>query len=290
MAQKLGAGTKSSEIEQVGMGMEDQIYSHLQELSFSGEKPVATVRDLADALDVAPQTIRNHIHKLDGRPSVRKAEIGQAKVWWYDQTNAGSGVQIDWAIEQVQYEAHQRLLTAKAEWLDNRQYLVENGREGDVSVRDRIAVISNINTYLFRGTEGWVNWLPNIHNSLEQMERDLYGRDDAAEISDVPEVVENWNDYTLPESATLSDAEVEYYIYDVPCFEVPAGQKVVGLAEFKLPYYTTLVEGLKDEHRYIESDEVDVEAVEGHVPQTRELITFGDIVDEFVTDVYSMDW
>jgi hypothetical protein len=212
-------------------------------------------------------------------------------VWWYDQTNAGGAYQIDWSIDQVQHEAHQKLLTAKAQWLDNRQYLVENERSGNVSVRDRVAVISNIETYLLRGTEGWVTWLPNIGNSLERMDRDLYGRDGATDDPDqMAEGENNWNDYRLPESTSQSTSDVEYYLYDVPCFEVPTGRRVVGLAEFNLAYYTTLVEALKDEHRYIESNEVDVEAVEGHVPRTRELITFGDIVDEFVTDVYSMDW
>jgi DNA-binding transcriptional ArsR family regulator len=273
------------------MDMENAIYSHLQELSFSAEKPVVTVQDLAEALDVAPQTIRNHIHKLDGRPSVRQAEIGQAKVWWYDQTNVGSGVQIDWAINRAQHQAHQRVLAAKAEWLDNRQYLVETERSGDVSVRDRVAVVSNIETYLQRGSEGWITWLPNIHNNLQRMDRELYGHDDQDDIPDRLEEEEgNWNDYTLPEGTSLSDSDVEYYLYDIPCFEAPRGQRVIGLAEFMLSYHKTLVEDLRDEHRYIESGKVDVEVVEGHVPGTRELISFGDIVDEFVSSVYDIEW
>jgi len=269
------------------MGIAEDIYTLLQTGEINCETPVYRATDLADALDVTDQTIRNNIPKVEKRPGVEKGTIGKAQVWWFDanQARAARTPDLDDLIGQTQYRSRTKLLTYRAQWLDLRQKLKSEFRAGNFADQLQLAALWHLDDYLWWGTSAYVNWSAGVYPELLRQERDLIGAAQSVENLDESRQAPRYS--AIPE--TLTEEELDYYTVHAHCFTTRGGEDVVGLGEYITPYATELKTRLMDDNETIERP-FDPTEYRSMLPIGRSVLALGETVDEFVTELQEINW
>jgi hypothetical protein len=264
------------------------LYQTMRFGRYEERPPVYTLQDLAEIHGVSRQTIRNRLEDLKQKPGVREDFIGQARVLWYDSfaDSRDREIPVEDFVQKNRQYSWKELLADRAKYLDLREELFRRLEEGDTLREERVVFIRQIQKYLYSATD-WVNWGSGVLTELIRDGRELYCGD--YQSSNIPEEIEN-EPYHLPGGTQLGEGGVDYYLFDAYLFTVPEHGTVDGLGEFSIPYIRTLKDALQDEDGNLDIERANSAAVEEHLPPTTALITAGDTVDEFVTELYGIEW
>jgi len=261
---------------------DDQTTNSIQALILSGApygdegRPFLTLGDIAGEIGVSKQTVRRRISEIAAHPAIESSSVGQADVYWragasrqaWNEGLAGEG---DSQQALRDYFEHRKnvLISARARWLQAKQEALADGAD-EASPEARWELWRLIGAYL---------------DSLDELGHVSFGVA-AAKQSLPSEYVEllELDDYEESAAALPADFRTEGFrrrLYETVLFDAPFGSEVKGLAML-LPHYVWVSEQLSDEGDSDEIDEV--------VPSMRDMLYAGDVLDQFVAQLYGYYW
>lgn len=231
------------------------------------QHPVVTVGEIAEALGVTKQTVRNNIDQAKQNPLVSEKEVGRSKVFWRSSRPEGGGVE-DLENGDVQLLAEQErnlAVTSRAHWLHNAQILLDAESEiGGATAEQRATAWDALLQYLIQMHQaGFFSLKVAIH------QLDIPAPYDGAELPVTPVDGE-----LLPERSSLAST-----VLDVPLFNGAAGTEIRGLAMLYV-YHCWLVEQVDG----------DPEAAGEYLPSVREINYAGQVLDRFAVRLVGFDW
>ncbi|WP_155118479.1 hypothetical protein [Halorubrum sp. BV1] len=225
--------------------------------------PVLTVSDLAEAVDVSDQSVRNQLDDLEQKPGVRSRKVGQAQVYWYSQAAQSDSTSLDVqaVIEDARQELWEEIVKNRAVYLDRRRQLLSEYEDGDVPARKRLAVLEALIDYLENGTALRVHWA-----DLDEDGHDAYD---------------------LPEDG-LSREAAERYVEEMVLFTDSEHGNVEGLSGL-FSIWTTIGLTATDGHGNRSLDNIDESELEILVPSVDALLAAGDVADRFVQRLHAYE-
>jgi len=271
------------------VSLTDEVYDAIMFAQYDEGPPVYTVQSLAAEFDVTRQTMYNHLEEVSNKPGIRSDKIGQAMVYWAepftddrefpDASDLG-GV----GSNNREYsDAYRGLIAERALMLDLCETLREDLSHGEATIPQQLNLIRQIMTYLMDGS-WWVDW-DSAYGEVNYEDTDWF--EDVSEDIDIPQYGPV---FELPDRCELSASEVEYYLYDAELFRTRDGRVVQGLVQFQMPYHPTLTRAAADEHGKVTLEDLDVAEVRPLLPSARQILTAADVVDEFVTGYFDINW
>ena len=224
--------------------------------NYNDRCPVMAVSDLADAVDVSGQAVRNQLEELEQKPGVRSRKVGGTRVFWYSQADQSDSTSLDVqaVIEDAQQETWEEIVKNRAVYLDRRRLLLSDYEDGDVPAPKRLAVLEAIIDYLQKGTMLRIHWT----------DLDGDGRDA----------------YNLPED-TVSREVAKRYVEEMVLFTDSEHGNVEGLSGL-FSIWTTINLTATDGHGNRSLDNIDESELEILVPSVDALLAAGDVADRFV--------
>lgn len=231
--------------------------------NYNDRCPVMAVSDLADAVDVSGQAVRNQLDELEQKPGVRSRKVGGTRVFWYSQADQSESTSLDVqaAIEDAQKELWEDVVKTRAVYLDRRRQLLNEYEDGDVPARKRLAVLEALIDYLQNATMLRINW-PLLDEDGEDA-------------------------YDLPEGG-LSREAAERYVEEMVLFTDSEHGNVEGLSGL-LGIWTTIGLTATDGHGNRSLDNIDDAELEILVPSVDALLAAGDVADRFVQRLHAYE-
>lgn len=251
--------------------LSERIADKIRSNSYSDGSPVSTTADIAEELDVTPQTIRNHINQALAYPGIKHREIRGAPVYWYEEDTAFEDKTPQFGGLLDENDFYPLAWERRGHWQGLRQH-IRADVGNDVPANRRAKYLWEVfgnHSAMRAGLSIRLNKLTDTSGPTSR--------------SDVPEEF-----YEMGEP-TVSAKTMKYYFEERPLLEVEAYGDVVGFWEFE-DYEHSLKTEFRNEVGAVDLETIDNAKINQWVPTCEEILDVGDAWDGLLSDLYNWKW
>lgn len=245
----------------------------------SGTCPVSTTTDIADAINVSAQTVRNHIDGAIAKSRIQRGTIRGADVFWVDiqesvdSPSESEGNRVPPITDAEDEIFFGSLWEHRGYWQGVRQKLRRDEAVGAPPTR-RVQYLWEVFRYIENGAP-------------ESLFRTLL----IIQSGEVADVVDADQDavYEMA-SPRVSEEQMRYYLSNKSLFEVEAYGEVTGLAEFGAEYSFEVLAAFEGESGEFDLTDLSDDEIDAWVPDCGQILEAGDAWDDFVSELYGVWW